>query len=93
MAFPVVELCASLINSQKAIWEGEGEKNKTLIKDFVEKTPFKQSSIQDKCQIQENASMEQGRNTAATLAKCLGLIASERGCNLKECKIHLQTAV
>ena len=39
MAFPVVELCASLINSQKAIWEGEGEKNKTLIKDFVEKTP------------------------------------------------------
>ena len=38
-------------------------------------------------------SLEQGRNTAATLAKCLGLIASERGCNLKERKTHLQAAV
>lgn len=38
-------------------------------------------------------SLEQGRNTAATLAKCLGLIASERGCNLKEWKTHLQAVV
>lgn len=76
MAFPVAELCASLINSQRGIWEGERKKIRLSYKRFYkEKTPFKQLSIQDKCQIQENASLEQGRNTAATLAKCLGLIA------------------
>lgn len=31
MAFPVVEFCASLINSQRGIWEGEGEENKIFL--------------------------------------------------------------
>lgn len=57
-----------------------------LVADFggMEETPFKQSNIQDKCQTQENASLEQERNTAATLDKCLGLSTSKRGYNLEE---------
>lgn len=95
MAFPVVEFCASLINSQRGIWEGEGGKIRfSYTRFYMEKNTLqtirhpKQMLNTRKC-----ISGTRERHTAATLAKCLGLIASKRGRNLKEWKTHLETAV
>lgn len=88
MAFPAAELCTSLINSQRGIWEGQGVEGIRLsCKRFYKGKKNTLQTIRHPRQmpsIRKCISGTRERNTAATLAKCLGLIASERGYNLKE---------
>lgn len=84
MAFPVVELCVSLINSLRGIWENWGGGIKFCYKWLYKETSYKQASKTSVNKRQWiSRKMERHRGNSV---KCLGFIASKKNHNLKEWK-------